>query len=146
MGISLKQFGRRLEVRFGEDKLKQAASEVAKNVALAIVKDLASVTPVDTSRAISNWQVEINEPVDDEIPAYFEGIGGSTQDSSEKATIADAKYVLKLKDPGEPIFISNVLPYIDALNNGSSQQEPRGFVERAIAVGREQLRKEKLKV
>lgn len=126
------------------DKIEKEASNVAVRVALTIVNDLVYVTPVDTSQAISNWQVELNSPVDSKISPHFPGLLGSTANASAVAAYQLAKSILETKKPGEKIYISNVLPYINKLNDGSSTQQARGFVQRAVLLGRLQV--EKLKV
>ncbi len=111
-------------------------NELAIKVANVIVEDLATVTPVDETTAISNWQVQLNSPVQSQIRAYFPGSKGSTYSASRQATIENAAAELAGKKPGQPIYLSNVLRYISILNGGSSTQEPRGFVERAVLLGR----------
>lgn len=116
--------------------LKSEASRCAVEVAVRIETNLANVTPVDTSNALSNWQVALNDPEMSEIYPYVPGYKGSSQPQSTAMAIAKAKDVLKNKKPGETIFISNNAPYIIDLNNGSSKQASAGFVERAVLVGK----------
>lgn len=117
-------------------RIHEIGSQRAIKTALAIVSDLATVTPVDTSQALSNWQVSLNTPVGNIIDAYYTGSKGSTQELSAVDTIRKAREVLSHKKPGEDIHISNLLRYIAKLNEGSSKQEPAGFVERAVLIGR----------
>lgn len=126
-------------------RIQTAASETAKDVAIAVVTDLANKTPVDTSNALSNWQVTLDEPATQEIKPYFPGYMGSTQRASAAQTINEGRSALGRKKPGQKIYITNNAPYIRALNNGSSKQEPAGFVERAALIGRIIARKFKVK-
>lgn len=112
------------------------ASDLAVKVTKTIVNDLAYATPVDESTAISNWQVQLNTPVQQEIRAYFPGSKGSTYSASAQATVENAEAELAGKKPGQPIYLSNVLRYIVPLNNGSSTQAPAGYVERSVLLGR----------
>jgi hypothetical protein len=109
-----------------------ANSERAKRKTMAAIKYLATITPVDTSRALSNWQVNLGEPAAVGRGPFYPGLAGSTAEASTAATIAYAEAVLQNKKPGQPIYISNVLPYIRALNDGSSTQHPGGFIEAAM--------------
>lgn len=118
------------------DEIEKAASDLAIGVALTIVGDLAIKTPVDTSKALSNWQVTLDNPANNTIPPYYPGSDGSTFSASAAETLSKAKIALRDKKPGESIFITNNLPYINKLNEGSSKQEPAGFAERAILLGR----------
>jgi hypothetical protein len=126
------------------DELPKTASALAVKIAETIVGDLAHVTPVDTSQAISNWQTELNTPADAPIGPHYPGEKGSTYSASARETIDRAKATLKNKQPGEPIYLSNVLRYIKRLNEGSSSQAPAGFVERAVLLGRLAVEKTKL--
>lgn len=111
-------------------------NELAIKVTMTIVRDLSHVTPVDESTAISNWQVNLGSPVQSPIAAYYPGLKGSTYNLSASATIDAAKAELASKKPGQPIYLSNVLRYIELLNNDYSRQAPAGFVERSVLLGR----------
>jgi len=144
MARSLLDLAESLERRAGA--YGKEGSKLAVKVAVTVVTDLAYETPVDTTQALSNWQVALGSPVNKAIDPYFPGDFGDTQPASAAATIAAAKQILKGKKPGQTIFISNVVDYIGDLNDGSSKQTPAGFVERAALLGRKQVRKAKLKV
>lgn len=122
------------------------ASKAAVEVALAIIDDLVYVTPVDTSQAISNWNVNLGSSVVGTHGPYYPGMFGSTHHQSAQEAIAQAKAALANKKPGVPIYITNNLSYIRKLNDGSSKQAPAGFVERSVIVGRNILKNFKLKV
>lgn len=134
MAGNLLDLATRLELRAMRYEL--AASMLAEEVAREIVKDLANVTPVDTSKALSNWVTTIGAPSASNIDAYSVGDKGSTQSTSAAETIAQAENALQAKRPGQTIYITNNLPYIKRLNEGYSKQEPAGFVERAVLIGR----------
>ncbi len=125
--------------------IEEAASQTAVDTALTIVGDLAYKTPVDTSQALSNWQVTLDAPANGKIGPHFPGVQGSSQRSSAAETISRAKAVLANKKPGQVIFITNNLPYIKRLNDGYSAQAPAGFVERAALLGRKMVAKFKIK-
>lgn len=125
--------------------LDKAASDAAVEVALTIVGDLAYKTPVDTSQALSNWQVGLGAAVSGKIGPHYPGQKGTTQRASAQETISAAKAVLANKKPGQEIHITNNLPYIRRLNNGYSGQQPAGFVERAALIGRKIVEKFKIK-
>lgn len=118
------------------DVIPVQANELKKKVVRTIVNDLAHVTPVDTTEAISNWQLGIGTRPESEIAPHFPGKHGSTFAASSSETIAIAERELTAAKPGQPVYTSNVLRYIGFLNDGSSAQEPAGFVERAVLLGR----------
>lgn len=121
------------------DKLSKSvnkvASDAAVKVALTIVGELAYKTPVDSSKALSSWFVTLGSPSTTIGQAHFVGQDGSTKNASAAETLANAKAVLANKKPNQIIYISNNQPYIKRLNNGYSEQQAAGFVERAVMVG-----------
>lgn len=126
-----------------DDMFKLAASYpliVSSNMSVEVVKvilaDLLARTPADTSTAISNWQIGLDRPIINTIPAYFPGKDGLTAQASRDAAWRAALSILALKKPGQQLFIGNALPYIRKLNDGSSDQAPAGFIERAELLGR----------
>ena len=86
-------------------------------------------TPVDTGRARSNWLTSLGKPRTGTVE-----VGGAP---NPRSTIAQRK-------PGQVIFITNNLPYIQRLNEGSSSQAPANFVEMAVMEGERVIRKGRL--
>lgn len=131
---TLLDLAKRLEAKL--ERIEQNASDRAVAAAKAILQDLVYVTPVDTSTALSNWQIGLGAPSRVFLPPYVPGRRGSSYAQSAEAAFAAGVAELSRKLPGQTIYISNVTPYIGDLNRGTSRQAPAGFVERAIIVGR----------
>jgi hypothetical protein len=115
---------------------------VTKDVARTVLTTLVTATPVDTSRAKSNWQVGLGSiPTQYKYPKPLKpasrSAGGSEALSEGYSTIA--KYV------GFGIlYITNNAPYIKYLNtNRPSAQAPPGFIESAMMNAREAIRSRK---
>lgn len=127
-------------------KIDIAANEVAIAVVKAIDRDVVPHTPVDTTEGVSNWQAEVNRKPGFPLPAIYPGQGGSTAGASRSEAISHVDRTLTDKQPGEPVFLSNLADWIVRLNNGTSRsnQEPKGFVERAVLIGRLTVKKAKL--
>lgn len=138
MAKTLLDLAKNLE-RYSKE-LPKKASALSVMVATTLVEELTEITPVDTSNAISNWQVRIGAPVTTERAPYYSGHKGSTAGMSEDATVIAAKITLKRKKPGQLLYISNNAPYIQDLNDGSSKQAPPGFVEGAVENARDLIR------
>lgn len=114
-------------------------------VALGIFQQLAFSTPVDTGRARSNWAVALGEPVDlEDEPPFVPGEKGSTAGQNAQMAIAAAFAAMSDRKPQQEIHIGNNLPYIEALNSGSSAQAPAGFVQDAIDNGVQAARNSKI--
>lgn len=116
-------------------RINDAASAMAVSATLEMARDVIDHTPVDITTAVSNWQVSLNEKPGFGFDAIYPGSHGSTAGESREAAYTHAQRVLAAKKPGEVIYLSNLAPYIEDLNNGTSKQEPAGMVERAIRVG-----------
>lgn len=122
-----------------ERKIKVAEKQsnlVAITVGKAVLRDLVSVTPVDTSLALSNWQVGLGAPVTSRVSAFAFGRKGSTANTSRPAAIQKGEAVLNSKKPGQTIYISNLTQYIGDLDKGSSKQFAGNFILRARQVAR----------
>jgi hypothetical protein len=117
------------------DQIDKAANTLAVTVTQTMGDDLVDHTPVDTSEAESNWQASVNGAPGFPLPPIYPGERGSTAAQSAREAKAHIARALKDKDPGVPVWLSNVAEHIVDLNNGTSKQEPAGFVERGIRVG-----------
>lgn len=116
--------------------VEEILQERKARVANAIVRALVEATPVDTSKALSNWRVSATGAIGAYIAAHYPGQAGSTQAASAAAAIASAEEAIRAGNPAQALVIFNAVPYIRRLNEGSSLQAPAGFVEKAVLVGR----------
>jgi hypothetical protein len=97
-----------------------------RKAALAIDSAVVSATPVDTGRARSNWLPNFDAPASGTVAAT--SAAGATALVAGKVASFDLT-------KNKSIHITNNLPYIRKLNEGSSSQAPAGFVRRAIFAG-----------
>lgn len=97
-----------------------------KLVAFRVHDRVVERTPVDTGRARASWTIIAGETPDRSVaPDDFAGgaLAGNAAAKNRQGSVALAtSYV-----------ISNNLPYIEALENGHSQQAPSGMVTLAVA-------------
>lgn len=115
------------------DRVNRNANLLVRRVALVADQALVLGTPVDEGRARSNWLVSVGQPRRDVIEPYSPGKGlGIGEGSNAQGAINQARAAIAGQKDGQAIYISNNLPYIEPLNNGSSAQAPAGFVEMAI--------------
>jgi hypothetical protein len=114
------------------DKIRAAldkfVGEVVKMVTLEITDDLITATPVDTGWARANWVPSIGSPV-----SSPSGTRENVSPALQQAGLATVAVGYKLS--AGQVFISNNVPYIGALNGGSSPQAPAGFVQDSIKSG-----------
>lgn len=110
---------------------------VIKKLTLDIVANLVSApdtgygTPVDTGWARANWVPNIGRPKTTTEGTREAAEVGNVSTVGQQAGIASVVTGYR-RDRG-PVFISNNVPYILLLNEGSSKQAPKGFVQNAIA-------------
>lgn len=105
-----------------ERKLNALIENAAKALILEIGRELrkrGTGTPVDTGHARANWIASIGSPNTVEA-----------QDGSLAA--AGNALVAAYKLNQGKLYLSNVVPYIRQLNNGSSTQAPALFVESCV--------------
>lgn len=90
-------------------------------------------TPVDTGWASANWIPSIGSPVD--IDADNKDPQPAEIQSRERVSEKGLNDLLAWDFQDGPIFFTNNVPYIGALNAGHSSQSPPGFVLNAIERG-----------
>lgn len=132
----------RLNKAFLQKKLeiKQRANLAKVKLAQTIAFNLIMATPIDTSKALSNWIASLNNPKSKVIKAHFVGIDGSTHDQSSLMAYLIANEIVQRAKIGQSIYITNSVDYIDLLNQGYSNQAPVRFIEKAVNKSVNQLK------
>ncbi len=108
---------------FGE-LVQEEADEVFQIVATEVGQSVINLTPVDTGRALSNWNAGINSPDD----VYRE-----TEDPLDSKTSARLAGEFKALKFGDTAFITNATPHVPFLEYGSSTQAPNGMIRITLA-------------
>lgn len=141
---SLEQFSRRI-AQIGNGVAVETDKTV-RMAALAADQSVVMATPVDKGRARSNWIVALGAPSRDVIEPYAPGADGSTGGANATAALAQGSATIAGYSGllHGSIAISNNLPYIGRLNQGSSAQAPAGFVEKAVQSAVRAVRKARL--
>lgn len=114
------------------------ADALVKDAAKGILQAVVTDTPVDVGTAKSNWQVSLNSEASGTRTAYAPGKKGSTGLDNIIAAVSIGDDHIDQYNGGDEIHITNNLPYITDLNNGTSKQAPPGYVQDAIleAIGK----------
>ena len=126
---TLATFNRQLDA-FGK-KVEQSALDRFRAMITALADELVNRTPIDTSRARTNWQSTVGVPASAEVP-FVEGSYGSTAAQARKIAMASAAAAAQSVRLGNKAYLTNCVPYIRTLNGGSSSQAPRNFVDHAV--------------
>lgn len=143
---NLRQLGNELPVRVNALKVLVAAT--ANN-------DLVRSTPVDTGTTMANWIVNADEAATEIRPAFVpspKGFvskkGGAhiwthrvdpdiTRNANLSPALEAAQATLDSIQPEQTIHITNNVPHIGYLNDGTTSHPPIEFVERAIMLARD---------
>lgn len=113
----------RSDMRSATKRIEDAHNKITRAATLDFFSGTIKDTPVDTGRARGNWQTAVGSAPQGVI---------ERDDKGGTAAIAE----VEAKTPagaGQETFMANNLPYIDELENGSSQQAPSGMVRRNLA-------------
>lgn len=139
----LREFAKRIRVR--ASYVTKNSDALVRDVALAVTKELVQSTPVKTGRARSNWRTLLYKPTNvlfwppNNIPG--EGKPESPEAGAQRSIDEAQETVGAFTGGRRSIWIINNVPYIQALNAGSSPQAPPGFIEAATFRARETIRK-----
>lgn len=141
--MSLERFAKRMKMR--AKNVPREINKVKRQAALAVDQAVVMGTPVDTGTARSNWLVSLDEASNDTIDAYVPLEGGDMSESANaKEALVQGQEVIKRSKPEQDIHLTNNLPYIVPLNEGSSAQAPAAFVEEAVNAGVGAVKKAKI--
>lgn len=111
------------DMRNATKSIIDAHDKITRAATLDFFTGTVKDTPVDTGRARGNWVTSVDTPAQGEIDR--EDKTGST---------VTAEIVAKTPEKaGQEVFMSNSLPYIDALEYGSSTKAPNGMMRRNLA-------------
>lgn len=118
-------------IQFVIAALNRFAEKQIKIITLDAIANLVEDTPIKTGWARANWIPSIGNPssadVDIKDPEPGQVIARVAQREAGILLVASG-YKLERG----PIYITNRVPYIQKLNDGSSTQAPAGFVQAAI--------------
>ena len=105
------------------DSVPEKIIPLHKKIGLEALRRVVLKTPVDTGRARGNWQVSIGDPALTMLEAA---------DRTGSDTIAIGTAQLENLKAYETIFLTNNVPYIIYLEEGSSKQAPAGMVKMTV--------------
>ena len=123
--------------------ITKLAREVAKGIGATVV----DTTRVDTGLARSNWRATIAAPASGIIPPYSAGNKlGLSETANANAAKAQQKQAIERFDAAKhsSIFITNNVPYIGFLNDGTNVRAPDLMVQQGFQTGRAILQSTKI--
>ena len=108
--------------------LKQQKKDI-KRLAFIIFKQIIKNTPVDKGALRASWSIAEKAATD-----YISNYEGQSKAEATKIALANMKNI-DSKDLADLYVIFNNKEYASYINNGTSKQAPKKFVEKAIADG-----------
>lgn len=122
MAAALKRFNDSIDRNLKAMTREDTATYI-KWISFEALRRVIMKTPVDTGRARGNWHIGINAP----------GRGPDDVDKGGGGAVSRGARALAFLPPFPTVFISNNLPYIEALEDGHSRkQAPSGMVKVTI--------------
>lgn len=113
-----------------EDYTRGEIIALALNVNANLRSNPPLGTPVDTGWASANWVPSVGEPYND--PSEVKDPTPAQVAARAELAAAGVNELLSWRNGEGPLFSSNNVPYIGALNRGHSAQSPPGFVQAAM--------------
>lgn len=104
------------------DKARNAHDKITRVATLELFSGVIRATPVDTGRARGAWQTGVGSP-----PPGADG----RLDPSAAQPLAEVEQNTP-PGAGQVTYLSNNVPYIFRLEEGSSKQAPHGMVRRNV--------------
>lgn len=101
-----------------EKKAVSRIDQARRKIVLDLFTSIIQATPVRSGRAKGNWQTNVG--------AAAQGVVERLDKDGGQASAEVAQVLATLSDD-EAIHLTNNLPYIVELEEGSSQQAPAGF-------------------
>jgi hypothetical protein len=108
--------------RNGDRVVHAAVNAMMRGLGFRAQSALIDKTPRDTGRAAGNWNISTGAP-DTSTNESMTEAGIAAKKAEGEATIARIDFA-----KGEEMYATNGLPYIQALEDGHSQQAPAGMV------------------
>ena len=124
-------------------RVDEAIASATAHLGAFILIKVAEQTPVDTSRAQSNWQLSDNKNsaryfygAPDIDPGYGNRRGPawhkvSRDAKAEAKRLSQGRRLLTGHNRIRTIYVMNPTPYLRSLDEGRSQQVRAGFIKRA---------------
>ena len=103
--------------------IEHRADNIKRKIALGIFRELLETTPIDTGRARAGWS--LGPMLGSDVPPKDKSGYGFDASMQVNPSMAPANAPI--------IYIYNNVEYIGRLNEGTSTQAPREFVQLAIA-------------
>jgi len=115
--------------------IQRGMAEATRKIATAGSQVIIDNTPVDTTRAVSNWKVYIGKMQAKEVRPIMPGLSGKGTRASAARNLMKAEAAERIKfykSGTQPIWITNSVPYIKILERGGAKTRPYWMVQKGL--------------
>lgn len=114
-------------------EVEAAGPYIMRKLAQVGTDTIVDATPVDTTRAVSNWKTGITTPTG-EGPPLVQSVKGSGASAARRLVKSNAASVFKAAEAlkAEQVWLANYVPYIGILEYGSGTHRPHGMVNKGL--------------
>ena len=126
--IDVKKF--KIKVNDELEDVLVTSQEFKEKIAFDLFAGIIKDTPVDTGRARGNWMVSLGSAVEAVVDS---GPTISNDEPVPSAVKNEGLSTISKSKPGQDIVISNNLPYIVFLEEGTTKQNAKGMVAHNVA-------------
>ena len=121
------------QLRKEADLADAAGRKFVADASVDLLRRLVSRTPLRTGHARGNWQATEGTPASQEIPKdRSTSMGPQEVIAAGAAKIKTALKPSKRRRRIPNLFISNLVPYVEILETGTSSQAPNGWIAISI--------------
>jgi hypothetical protein len=118
-------------------KMSEAMSKAIDVAVVLIAQDgisaMIDATPVDTTLAVSNWQITKNGPSSQTLEPIVKGsVKGSGAQAARNVAKTRAAGKLTGYKGAKTVWITNNVPYISVLEYGDVKHRPSGMVSKGL--------------
>jgi hypothetical protein len=109
-----------------------AIEEAVKLIAVPGFETIVDATPVDTALAVSNWKVTLDAPFEGIRTPFVKSVKGSGAGPARAAVKGEAYARIQGFQIDRTVFITNNVPYIVYLDQGSPTTVASNMVARGV--------------
>jgi len=119
MSGSVKVFG----FKEAHEALEEEILDMQDKASIQVVNGVSEKMPVDTGRARGGTQTKMGSPHTNDP---------NRPDKTGQLSLIEAQSALETLKLGDDVFVSNNVEYVSFLEDGSSQQAPKGMFQLTV--------------
>ena len=115
-----------------DNQINKMVKGIAKEYFAAVV----DATPVDTSKAVTNWRASLNSPLGGEVGPGVPSVKGSGASGARARAKGLAQGTINAYMNDRSLYFTNNVPYIGVLNDGSPKHKASNMLRKGLRAAR----------